>query len=252
MGFLHDGHISLIKKAITDNDRVLVTLFVNPTQFSPTEDLAIYPRALERDAALCKSLGVSAIFNPEPEEMYPPGFATEVMVNGLSESLCGRSRPNHFKGVATVVTKLLVITEPHRAYFGLKDAQQFYILSRMAQDLNLDVEIISCPIVREADGLAMSSRNNYLEPEERAAALVLNKALTKAQDLLRGGEKDAKVIVECIQKIVSSEPLAKLDYAEVVETTGLTEVKTVTGEVLVGLAVFIGKTRLIDNFIFRE
>ncbi|MDR1083863.1 MAG: pantoate--beta-alanine ligase [Deltaproteobacteria bacterium] len=251
MGYLHEGHASLIRRAKEDNDRVVVSIFVNPTQFAPGEDLATYPRDFERDSKLCASLGVSAIFNPEPPEMYPSGFATYIEAPSLAANLCGRSRPTHFRGVCTVVSKLFLICEPDRAYFGLKDAQQFFILKRMAIDLNMDLEMIPGPTVRESDGLALSSRNAYLSPQERQAALVLHRALHLAEEKLKSGLKDGREIVRLIAETVSAEPLARLDYAEVVETEGLSPAETISGEVLVALAVFIGRTRLIDNFLFR-
>jgi pantoate--beta-alanine ligase len=253
MGYLHDGHISLIKRAAAENDKVLVTIFVNPTQFAPTEDLSTYPRDMERDVAICREHGVHVIFNPEPEEMYPSGFATQVSVPGLSQVLCGRSRPTHFQGVCTVCLKLFNITEPHKAYFGLKDAQQYFILSRLVKDVDLSVELVPCRIIREPDGLAMSSRNAYLTEPERKAATVLNKALTQAKKLIEQGERDAKIIAEDITKTVSAEKLAALDYVEIVDTVKLAPAASLSGpndQFLIALAVRIGRCRLIDNFIF--
>jgi pantoate--beta-alanine ligase len=250
MGYLHEGHASLIRLASQDNDRVVVSIFVNPTQFAPGEDLATYPRDFESDSRLCASLGVGAIFNPEPAEMYPPGFATYVEAPALAVNLCGRSRPTHFRGVCTVVSKLFIMTEPDRAYFGLKDAQQFFILKKMVEDLNLDLQTIPGPTVRESDGLALSSRNSYLSPEERQAALVLNRALTAAKEQLQAGQRDSQKIIQTILEIIKAQPLARVDYAEIVETSNLALIEKVTGEALVALAVFIGKTRLIDNFIW--
>ncbi|MDR0356138.1 MAG: pantoate--beta-alanine ligase [Deltaproteobacteria bacterium] len=250
MGFLHEGHASLIKRAKAENDRVVATIFVNPTQFGPNEDLATYPRDWDHDVSLCEKLGVDSIFNPEPAEMYPSPFFTEVEVPELSLELCGASRPGHFKGVCLVVTKLFHITEPHKAYFGLKDAQQYFILKRLAADLNLDVTLVPCPIVREPDGLALSSRNSYLNPVERQAATVLNKALTAAKEAIDKGERNVKTLLDMIADIVAGEPLAKLDYVQAVETVGLTPVTRIEGECLVAAAMWMGKTRLIDNFVY--
>ncbi len=250
MGSLHAGHASLIRRAVSECDRVVVSIFVNPTQFAPGEDLATYPRDLERDTALCADLGAALIFNPEPGEMYPEGFATFVDVEGLGKGLCGRSRPTHFRGVCTVVNKLFQIVAPHRAYFGQKDAQQFVILSRMTRDLNMDIEMVSCPIVREDDGLARSSRNAYLNPRERKAAPVLHRALEGARSLLEQGERDPAALVRSLRAVLDAEPLARIDYTEVVGAHTLAPVATVDGPVLVALAVFIGKTRLIDNLLF--
>jgi pantoate--beta-alanine ligase len=251
MGYLHQGHGSLVEKAVAENDRVVVSIFVNPTQFAPGEDLDAYPRDLEKDCALCESLGAAAIFHPEPQEMYPLGFTTFVEVPALSVGLCGRKRPTHFRGVATVVLKLLNIVEPRRAYFGLKDAQQFFVLRRMARDLNLAVQLAPCPIVRESDNLAMSSRNSYLSPDERKAAPVLNRALVAASKLLESGERRAAPLISLIKDTVSMVPMVKLEYAEVVETDGLSAVEEIDCEVLVAIAARLGRTRLIDNFIFN-
>lgn len=248
MGYLHEGHASLIKKAREDNDIVIVSDFVNPIQFGVGEDLESYPRDFAADCKLCESLGVDLIFNPSPEEMYLDGFHSHVGVDVLSENLCGKTRPIHFNGVCTVVTKLFNISEANRAYFGQKDAQQLCIVKRMVRDLNYNIEIIGCPIIREDDGLAKSSRNTYLNPEERKAALILNKALTSGKSLLLSGELDADKIKKAITDIINSEPLAKIDYVEIVDTKELQPVKQITGEVLCAIAVYIGKTRLIDNF----
>jgi pantoate--beta-alanine ligase len=251
MGYLHEGHASLIRRAKEENDQVALSVFVNPTQFAPNEDLAKYPRDFQRDSALCSSLGVGLIFHPEPLEMYPSGFATYVEAPALGLNLCGRSRPTHFRGVLTVVLKLFNILEPTRAYFGLKDAQQFFILKRMVTDLSLDLAVVPCPIIRESDGLALSSRNAYLSESERRAALVLHKALTQAEASVLAGETNSLQVVSAMKKIIAQEPLAKLDYAEVVETKGLTLVNEIVGETLVALAVYIGQTRLIDNFLWK-
>ncbi|MDR1487149.1 MAG: pantoate--beta-alanine ligase [Deltaproteobacteria bacterium] len=250
MGYLHDGHISLIKRAAAENDRVLVSIFVNPTQFAPTEDLATYPRDMQRDMANCEKNGVHVIFSPDTGEMYPNGFATQVELPSLSANLCGRSRPTHFRGVCTVCLKLFNITMPHKAYFGLKDAQQFFILKRLVKDIDLDLELVPCPIVREPDGLAMSSRNAYLQPNERQAALIINAALTKAQDLIKIGERRAAVISKLIESTISGEKLATIDYIECVDTQTLSPVTDLVEETLVAVAVRIGRCRLIDNFIF--
>ncbi|GAA3649540.1 pantoate--beta-alanine ligase [Asaccharospora irregularis] len=250
MGYLHEGHQSLIKKAYEENDRIVVSIFVNPMQFGPTEDLDTYPRDLERDSKICKDAGANLIFHPEDKEMYKNDFLTFVDVNGLTEGLCAKSRPIHFRGVCTVVTKLLNIVYPDRIYFGQKDAQQLAIIKRMVRDLNIDVEVIGCPIVREEDGLARSSRNIYLSTEEREAATILNKSLSKAKTLIENGEKSSEVIINQIKETINSEPLARIDYVEVVDNLSMEKVKYIEKSVLVATAVYIGKTRLIDNFIY--
>ncbi|HJC31925.1 MAG TPA: pantoate--beta-alanine ligase [Candidatus Anaerobutyricum faecale] len=249
MGYLHEGHASLIKKAVEDNDRVVTSIFVNPTQFAPTEDLESYPRDLEKDSRLCESLGVNLIFHPEPEEMYAPDFCTWVDMDVLSKTLCGKSRPIHFRGVCTVVSKLFNIVTPDRAYFGQKDAQQLAIIRRMVRDLNMDIEIIGCPIVREEDGLAKSSRNTYLNEEERKAALVLSQSIFLGQKMVREGETDAAKIKAAMTEKIQSEPLARIDYVEIVDGLSMQPVDTVKSPTLAAIAVYIGKTRLIDNFI---
>ena len=251
MGYLHEGHESLIKKAVKDNDRVVVSIFVNPMQFGPTEDLDKYPRDLERDSKLCENAGANLIFHPEKEEMYFEDFSSYVDINGLSDELCGKSRPIHFRGVCTVVSKLFNIVTPHRAYFGEKDAQQLAIIKRIVRDLNFNIEIVGCPIIREKDGLAKSSRNTYLSIEERTAATILNKSLTKAKELLYSGERNSKEILALIKETIESEKLAKIDYIEIVDSLSLKPVDKIEKSVLVALAVYIGKTRLIDNFIFE-
>jgi len=251
MGFLHEGHESLIKRAKKENDHVVVSIFVNPKQFGANEDLDTYPKDLERDMEICERAGASFIFCPEPLEMYPSGFYSFVDIDALSSNLCGKSRPSHFRGVCTVVAKLFNIVTPDRAYFGKKDAQQLAIIKQMALDLNIDVEIVGCKIVREKDGLAKSSRNSYLSTEEREAATILSKSLRAGKDLLNGGERDSKLIIDIITNNINSEPLAKIDYVSVVDMNNLEDVKeTVESSVLVAIAVFIGKTRLIDNFYF--
>ena len=224
-------------------------MFVNPIQFGPTEDLATYPRDLERDAALCEDAGAALIFHPEKEDMYFDDFCTYIDMDGLTKGLCGKTRPIHFRGVCTVVGKLFNIVHPDRAYFGQKDAQQLAVVRRMVRDLNFDLEIVGCPIIREEDGLAKSSRNTYLSAEERTAATVLHKGLTAGEELLRSGEKNAAKVVAEIRKVIENEPLAKIDYVELVDWNTLKPVETVSGEVLCAVAVYIGKTRLIDNFI---
>lgn len=249
MGYLHEGHLSLIKKCREENDLVVVSIFVNPTQFGENEDLSSYPRDLKADSTLCKSAGVDLIFNPSPEEMYVDPCAY-VNINGLSKNLCGKSRPIHFKGVCTVVSKLLNIVTPDRAYFGEKDAQQLAIIKKMVKDLNFDVKIVGCPIVREKDNLAKSSRNFYLNEEERQAALILSKALELGKDYLK---KDNNVnhLKEVIVNKINSEPLAKIDYVEVVDSLNIEPVSEIKKDVLVAVAVYIGNTRLIDNFTFN-
>lgn len=249
MGYLHEGHKSLIDKAVRQNDKVVVSVFVNPIQFGPSEDLATYPRDIERDAALCENAGAALIFHPEKEDMYFDDFCTYVDMENLTKGLCGKSRPTHFRGVCTVVSKLFNIVQPDRAYFGQKDAQQLAVVRRMVRDLNFDLEIIGCPIIREEDGLAKSSRNTYLSAEERKAAVVLHKSLEKGERMLRGGEKDAEKIKAAIREVIGTEPLAKIDYVEVVDFDTLESVETADGEVLTAIAVYIGKTRLIDNVI---
>ena len=251
MGYLHEGHRSLMEAARRDNDKVVASIFVNPMQFGPGEDLESYPRDLEKDAALCEGVGVDLIFHPEPEEMYKEGFCTYVDMNGLTTELCGKTRPIHFRGVQTVVLKLFNIVTPDRAYFGQKDAQQLAVIKRMVTDLNVGTEIIGCPIIREEDGLAKSSRNTYLSAEERQAALILSKSLKLGKEAIEAGERDSKKIIEIISKNIETEPLAKIDYVDVVDFATITPVDIIKGETLVAMAVYIGKTRLIDNFIVQ-
>jgi pantoate--beta-alanine ligase len=251
MGYLHEGHQSLIKRAVEENDRVVVSIFVNPMQFGPSEDLESYPRDLEHDAALCEQTGAQLIFHPDASEMYMTDFSSFVDMKGLTQGLCGKSRPDHFRGVCTVVNKLFNIVGADRAYFGQKDAQQLAVIRRMVRDLNMDIEIVGCPIIREEDGLAKSSRNTYLSAEERKAALILNKSLTIGKKLLENGERDAKIIMSRIIDNISTEPLAKIDYVDVVDALSLEKVDKIERSILVAIAVYIGKTRLIDNFSFE-
>ncbi|KHC91618.1 pantoate--beta-alanine ligase [Thermotoga sp. Mc24] len=249
MGYLHEGHLSLVRRARDENDVVVVSIFVNPTQFGPNEDYERYPRDFERDRKLLEEENVDCIFHPSVEEMYPPDFSTYVEETKLSKNLCGRSRPGHFRGVCTVVTKLFNIVKPHRAYFGQKDAQQFRVLRRMVRDLNMDVEMIECPIVREPDGLAMSSRNVYLSPEERQQALSLYQSLKIAENLYLNGERDAEKIKEEMIKHLSRFDKVKIDYVEIVDEETLEPVEKIDRKVIVAVAAWVGNARLIDNTI---
>lgn len=249
MGYLHEGHKSLIDAARKDNDKVVVSIFVNPMQFAPTEDLESYPRDLQKDSQLCKDAGVDLIFHPQPEEMYTDGFCSYVDMNGLTTELCGKSRPIHFRGVQTVVLKLFNIVKPDKAYFGQKDAQQLAVIKRMVKDLNVDTEIVGCPIIREPDGLAKSSRNTYLNPDERKAALILSRSLKLGKELIDSGETDSKKVIKAITDSINTEPLAKIDYVDIVDFSTITPTDKIGKSVLVAVAVYIGKTRLIDNFI---
>ena len=249
MGYLHEGHKSLMDAARKGNDKVVVSIFVNPMQFGPTEDLATYPRDLDHDAALCESAGVDLIFHPEAEEMYEKDFCSFVDMTGLTEGLCGKTRPIHFRGVCTVVNKLFNIVQPDRAYFGEKDAQQLAIIKHMVQDLNMDIEVIGCPIVREEDGLAKSSRNTYLSPEERKAALILSQTVELCKKLIADGETDADVVVSKMKENIEKEPLAKIDYVKAVNGLTMQQQKEIKAPMLIAMAVYIGKTRLIDNYI---
>ena len=249
MGYLHSGHQSLIKKSVSDNERTVVSVFVNPMQFSPNEDLASYPRDLAKDSALCEETGADLIFTPEPEEMYKDGFCSFVDMTVLTQELCGLSRPIHFRGVCTVVTKLFNIVTPDRAYFGQKDAQQLAVIKRMVKDLNMNIDIVGCPIVREEDGLAKSSRNTYLSADERKAALILSKSIKLGTDMYRNGERNAETITDAMKKLISSEPLASIDYVKIVDINTMQPVQQIEGQILAAIAVYIGKTRLIDNFM---
>ena len=251
MGYLHPGHMSLIERARKENDMVVVSIFVNPIQFGPNEDLDKYPRDMAHDREVCEKAGAELIFAPQPSEMYPSDNFAFVDIKELGDGLCGAKRPGHFRGVCTVVSKLFNIVLPNRAYFGEKDAQQLARIRRMVRDLNFGTEIVSCPIVREPDGLAMSSRNLYLSPEERKAALSISRSLGEAKELMRKGEKDAVKIRDIITAGISAEPLAKIDYAEIVDSSDLRPVQRIEKPVLAAVAVYIGKTRLIDNFTFE-
>ncbi len=248
MGFLHEGHASLIRKCREQNDIVVVSDFVNPTQFGPNEDLEAYPRDFERDSKLCESLGADLIFAPSPEDMYHDPHAF-VSIDTLSETLCGKTRPIHFKGVCTVVTKLFHIVAPDRAYFGEKDAQQLAIIRKMVKDLNFDIEIVGCPIVREEDGLAKSFRNTYLNDKERQAALCLSRAVKTGKEVIYTGA-DAKEVLNPMKAIIEAEPLARIDYVMMVDALTMQPIEKADRDVLVAMAVYIGKTRLIDNFSY--
>lgn len=250
MGYLHEGHMSLIDAA-RENDKVVVSIFVNPMQFGPNEDLASYPRDLDRDAKMCEEHGVDLIFHPTPEEMYGDNFYSYVDMNTLTEELCGLSRPVHFRGVCTVVTKLFNIVTPDKAYFGEKDAQQLAIIKRMVKDLNMPLTIVGCPIIREEDGLAKSSRNTYLSEEERKAALVLSRAIFLGKEMVEAGERDAKKVIAAMVKEIESEPLSKIDYVKMVDLDTMQEVEKIERGILTAIAVYIGKTRLIDNFMYE-
>lgn len=251
MGYLHEGHKSLILKSVSENDKTVVSVFVNPTQFGPNEDLAKYPRDLLRDTELVESAGADLIFNPEPSEMYPEHFTTTVNTSEVTEHLCGAKRPVHFGGVCQVLTKLFNIVTPNKAYFGQKDAQQLAVVKRFVRDLNFDIEIIGCPIIREDDGLAKSSRNTYLSPEERKAAPILYKSLLEGKKLIEAGERKASVIIKKITDVLNEEPLAKIDYVSIVDNQNIQPIETLKGEILVAIAVYIGTTREIDNFIYE-
>jgi pantoate--beta-alanine ligase len=252
MGALHEGHLQMMRSAKAEYATVIISIFVNPTQFGQGEDFASYPRNFSRDKDLAQGVGIDAIFYPEAAEIYPPGFKTHVEVDTISGIMCGRSRPGHFRGVATVVTKLLNIVQPDMAYFGQKDAQQAILIMRMVKDLNMPVEIRVFPTVREADGLAMSSRNAYLSAEERKAAAVINLALLKAKNLLSCGEFKSEVLAEAVRREIKTEPLARIDYVEVRDASTLAEIDVVQGPVLLAAAVFFGTTRLIDNIIWGQ
>ncbi|HEY8463154.1 MAG TPA: pantoate--beta-alanine ligase [Bacillota bacterium] len=251
MGYFHEGHLALMRQARAENDLVVVSLFVNPTQFGPNEDYATYPRDEARDRDIAESAKVDWLFIPEPSAMYPEGFQTFVEVTGLSQGLCGTKRPGHFRGVATVVLKLFNLTGARRAYFGEKDAQQLRVIRQMVKDLNLEVQIVGCPIVREPDGLALSSRNIYLNAAERQAALVLVRVLNEAETLIAQGLVATEPLRNRLLQVVAAEPLAVLDYLEILDSRTLQPLPRLQGEVLIALAVKIGRTRLIDNRVYR-
>ena len=251
MGYLHEGHQSLIKKAC-ENDKVVVSIFLNPMQFGPSEDLASYPKDLERDKLKCSEAGADLVFAPDASEIYGNNFQTFVDMHLLTEELCGLTRPCHFRGVCTVVTKLFNIVTPDKAYFGQKDAQQLAVIKRMVADLNMDIEIVGCPIIRENDGLAKSSRNTYLNDEERKAALVLSRSINKAKELIDNGERDTSIIISSMTEIISKEPLAKIDYVKAVALDTMQQIKFLNVPSLVAIAVYIGKTRLIDNLFYES
>ena len=239
MGYLHEGHESLIKRAVTENDRVMVSVFVNPIQFAPGEDLETYPRDFDADKRLIEGAGATLVFHPEPADLYFPDACTYVNVEGITAELCGKTRPTHFRGVCTVVNKLMNISQADRAYFGQKDAQQLAVIRRMVRDLNMNVQVVGCPIVREEDGLAKSSRNTYLSAEERAAALVLSRAVAEGQRLMEAGERSAATVLDAMKQLIEAEPLARIDYVEMVSWDGIKPVETVDGPVLVAMAVYI-------------
>jgi len=251
MGYLHEGHLSLARRARAECDFVTASIFVNPTQFGPNEDLSKYPRDLERDLHLLEEAGIDLVWTPTPEVMYPPGFQTWVEVQEMTRPLEGAMRPGHFRGVTTVVAKLFNAVQPHKAYFGQKDAQQAAVIRQMVKDLNFPIEIIVCPTVREPDGLAMSSRNVYLDPDQRKAATVLFRALSAAKAEYEKGERDAEKLRSKMKEVIASEPLAQMQYVSCADYDTLQELDKVTGQTLLSMAVFIGKTRLIDNFVLE-
>jgi len=249
MGYLHEGHLSLVHRAREECDHVVVSIFVNPTQFGPKEDLSKYPRDLDRDLSLLEPLGTDLIWMPTAEIMYPQGYQTWVEVEAITSPLEGAMRPGHFRGVTTVVAKLFNGVQPHKAYFGQKDAQQAAVIRQMTRDLNFPIEIVVCPIVREPDGLAMSSRNVYLDTEQRKAATVLYRSLSAAKKAYESGERDAEKLRQIMKDVLASEPLAQMQYVSCADYDMLEELETVTGKTLLSMAVFMGKTRLIDNFV---
>jgi len=251
MGFFHQGHVSLMRAAREENDFVVVSLFVNPIQFGPREDFREYPRDLDRDVEIAAQAGVDCIFHPRVEDMYPQPYLTYVEVEGVTEGLCGARRPGHFRGVATVVAKLFHIVPAHRAYFGLKDAQQVRVIQKMVEDLNFDIRIVVCPTVREEDGLAMSSRNVYLRPEERKAATVLYRSLRRAEEMVREGRREAGEVLAAVREMLDSEPLVEPEYVEAVDWEGLRPVERLEGKVLIALAARVGRARLIDNVLLE-
>ena len=249
MGALHEGHASLMRASVADNDVSVASIFVNPTQFAPNEDYGEYPRTWDADLALCEAIGVEAIYYPNAGAMYPEGYATYVEVEGVTDRLCGASRPTFFRGVCTVVTKLFAAVEPDRAYFGQKDAQQAAVITRMTRDLDLGIEIVVCPIVRESDGLAMSSRNKYLNEEERERALCLSQGLFRAQEMLKAGERGIERVLDTVREALAG---VEIDYVEFVDADTIQPVDAIKGRVLLAVAAWVGKTRLIDNIIFES
>jgi pantoate--beta-alanine ligase len=249
MGYLHEGHLSLVRRARQECDHVIVSIFVNPTQFGPQEDLSRYPRDLDRDLSLLEPLGTDLVWMPTAEIMYPPGYQTWVEVESITHPLEGAMRPGHFRGVTTVVAKLFNAVQPHKAYFGQKDAQQAAVIRQMTRDLSYPIEVVVCPIVREPDGLAMSSRNVYLDPEQRRAATVLYRSLSAAKEAYANGERDAEKLREKMKEVLAGEPLAQVQYVSCADYDTLEELETVRGKALRSMAVFLGKTRLIDNFV---
>lgn len=252
MGYLHEGHLSLMREGKRRADILVASLFVNPAQFGPQEDLDTYPRDFERDRSLMQEVGVDVVFCPTDEAMYPEGYQTYVTVEKVTQNLCGRSRPTHFKGVATVVMKLFHIVKPHVALFGSKDFQQLVVVRRMVEDLNLDIEVVGCAIVREPDGLALSSRNKYLSPEERKEALAIRKALDRAKGLYQDGEKGARVLLEEVNDILGRQPRVRVDYVSLCDADTLEDVDRIEGRTVLAIAAFVGKTRLIDNCVFDD
>jgi pantoate--beta-alanine ligase len=251
MGYLHEGHASLLKESINDNDITILSIYVNPTQFGPNEDLSSYPRDLDKDCQLALNEGVDLVFTPSDDILYPDNYKTYVYVEGLTNTLCGRSRPTHFKGVTTIVSKLFNIVAPDNAYFGQKDAQQYFVLKRMAADMNMDINLNSCPIIREDDGLAKSSRNIYLNVYERQQATILNKSLDEAVQRIEKGERNSSKIIEGIRSTINSQNLADIDYVEIVDTQTMQQIDEIKVQVLVAIAVKFGNTRLIDNRILE-
>jgi len=249
MGYLHEGHLSLVKAAKKHTDVVVMSIFVNPIQFGPKEDFKEYPKDLRHDEEMAGNAGVDVIFYPSLKDMYPQGYATYVTVDALTKNLCGVSRPGHFSGVATVVTKLFNIVKPDVAYFGQKDMQQALMIKKMASDLNMDTEVKIMPVVREKDGLAMSSRNTYLSEAERKDAAILYQSLKHAESLIRGGEKDAKKVIRAVEDMIKTKETARIDYAAIVDTKEFKDIRTMSGEIMIALAVFFGQIRLIDNIV---
>lgn len=252
MGYFHDGHLNLMREGRKRGDCSIISIYVNPTQFGPQEDLAQYPRDFERDCQLAEGVDVDVIFYPSNEEMYPPGYQTYVDVEEVTNNLCGLSRPGHFRGVTTVCCKLFNIVKPHVTIFGKKDFQQLVTIKRMVLDLNMDLEVVAMPTTREPDGLAMSSRNVYLNPEERKSALSLSRSLKMAKEMYEAGERDAARIITAVRSFIEQHPFTKIDYVQICDTTTMRDVDTLKGECVIALAVRVGKARLIDNYVFGE